>query len=327
MGHYPTPTIGMEFMGRNGIGVHDYLEGRGEGNGILYTCSAGHIDLAHVRAGADWTWYASHIVREKISNKTELIAFVTNVDPSIFHLEITYPHGWEVLSPGEQDETASAVSIILGQYLILQVANWHEILTWYGFRYFDPFPEFPSAFSWEDNFSNMMGIHLAGTVLMRMKDWHQTFDWYNATMTEAMRDELDAFNVLTKNESIQVTRQVKEEWYEGWVPGFMNIHARNFDAGYGDGYISPMVLDRVNMCEEAAFAGYPVPTLAGLEKYGFKVVVRIEPNVIIQKRILRVIQQRQETKVIFIDVENHFPLIFDDILQKAEDLKMKFIRP
>ena len=41
----------------------------------------------------------------------------------------------------------------------------HEILTWHGFRCVGFLPEFLSAFSWEDSFSNLLGTVVASKAL------------------------------------------------------------------------------------------------------------------------------------------------------------------
>ncbi len=45
------------------LGVVIKLDGA-EGNGILYTCHAGHIDIAHARKAADWTGFLAAVTLE-----------------------------------------------------------------------------------------------------------------------------------------------------------------------------------------------------------------------------------------------------------------------
>ena len=98
IGSLPTPTLGNIFSGPNDIGVHNYSSNYGEGNGIIYTCSAGHIDLAHVRSTADWTRYAYNLIQTELLRSSETIPFKTSVDPSIFHIKIKYPNDWQTIS-------------------------------------------------------------------------------------------------------------------------------------------------------------------------------------------------------------------------------------
>ena len=57
MGSYASSTMGTNFMGLGDIGKHGYRHSWWEQSGIMYTCKAGHIDMAHVRKTADWTAY------------------------------------------------------------------------------------------------------------------------------------------------------------------------------------------------------------------------------------------------------------------------------
>lgn len=129
IGSLPTPTLGNIFSGPNDIGIHNYSSSYGEGNGIIYTCSAGHIDLAHVRSTADWTKYAYNLIYEELLKSSLTIPFKTSVDPSIFHIKIKYPNDWE---NSLESEKAHLVALKIAKYIIFSAANWHEILTWYG---------------------------------------------------------------------------------------------------------------------------------------------------------------------------------------------------
>ena len=56
MGSYPTSTLGTTFLGPD-LGSHGYSYNSSEGDGIVYTCRAGHVDIIHLRISADWTAY------------------------------------------------------------------------------------------------------------------------------------------------------------------------------------------------------------------------------------------------------------------------------
>ena len=42
---YASSTLGSVFTDADNLGTHHYDNGKGEKNGIIYTCKAGHIDL------------------------------------------------------------------------------------------------------------------------------------------------------------------------------------------------------------------------------------------------------------------------------------------
>jgi hypothetical protein len=60
---------------------------------------------------------------------------------------------------------ARDVAIELGQYLAFLGGTWHEIVTWFGHNNSGLISEFPSAFSWEDTFLNLLGTHVASVAL------------------------------------------------------------------------------------------------------------------------------------------------------------------
>ncbi|MFC1765377.1 DUF4056 domain-containing protein, partial [Planctomycetota bacterium] len=82
---YPTPTLAMRFIDVNDLGKHGYATQRGEGNGIVYTCRGGHIDIAHVRANADWVRYVAERVFAYIRHGETSFRFETYIEPSLYH--------------------------------------------------------------------------------------------------------------------------------------------------------------------------------------------------------------------------------------------------
>ena len=50
---------------------------------------------------------------------------------------------------------------------------WHEIATWFGYKMTGFYPEFGSAFSWEDMYSNLLGCHVG---YLALYDNEHSFD-------------------------------------------------------------------------------------------------------------------------------------------------------
>ena len=86
-------------------------------------------------------------------------------EPSNFFIELSYPEYWDKLSIAEKEKIADEVSIKLGAYVCYAGTTWREILTWFGYRAVVFIPEFESAFSVEDSFSDLLGTYLSTKVL------------------------------------------------------------------------------------------------------------------------------------------------------------------
>lgn len=317
IGSLPTPTLGNIFSGPNDIGIHNYSSNYGEGNGIIYTCSAGHIDLAHVRSTADWTRYAYNLIQTELLRSSETIPFKTSVDPSIFHIKIKYPNDWQTISNKNRKRVIHLVAIKIAKYVIFNAANWHEIITWYGYSKVRFFSEYPSSFSWEDSFSNMMGIYLAEKVL------EESQKNYNSNMTRAIKTEMESFKMLSRVKAISITSSLKGYWYNGWVPGLVKMKVRNFDVGSSDGYINPIRINNIPECPKSAHSGYMIPTLDETNQYGFLFQMEIEPKEFVAKKIMKVINKENVLKNFKIKPEIDFPILLDDM--KKEALKKGYI--
>jgi hypothetical protein len=187
-GSYASATYGVHFIGPDDLGSHRYWLNGPESNGILYSCSGGHIDLAHVRKAADWTGYLAAVTLECLRRGHTTFRFKLR-EPSRYFVELTYPKEWDSLPSDEKERIARDVSRQLGQYLAYTAMTWHEMLTWFGFRPKGYKSEFQSAFSWEDNYSNLLGTCVAAEAL---QDQEHAF---SDAVTLALRRQLESLGV------------------------------------------------------------------------------------------------------------------------------------
>ena len=155
-GSYPSSNIGTFFIGPD-LGTHGYSFRLSEKDGIAYTCRGGTIDVIHVRISADWTAYLTAVTYRHLMDRDSSFSCKLAVDRSRSFITFTYPENWVSLSRTQQMAIAKEVALAVGPYLAFTMTTWHEMLTWYGFKCIGPFPEFPSAFSWEDSYSNLLG--------------------------------------------------------------------------------------------------------------------------------------------------------------------------
>jgi hypothetical protein len=299
MASFPTATIGTLYSGPD-IGNHRHSGGI-EKNGIVYTCKAGHIDLAHTRKSVDWTRYIFHIAKQCL-DKDEMEFSFRMYEPSVYHVKFKYPSNWKNLNILEKQELSHQVAIEVGAYMAYAALTWHEILTWFGWSSTWVIPEIASAFSWEDNFSNLLGAMVGRMALQSgIEDW-------DVAVTQTLNGMFHNLGIQPKQVSKKAGKMVKDNWYSGDL-FFVEIKKRHFDIGTDDGEITPIVIP-VEECNGIEPEVFKVPQLEYAEKLDFHIRFEIEPKT-----------QREKIKNIIgtekVDVINHFPIIIRHIKQEA----------
>lgn len=310
-GRYATATIGgATFPELRDVGRHGYVDRSNERSGIVYTCRAGHIDLAHVRKSADWTAYAAEITQKTLrEGQTEFTLKVS--DPVRYFVTLNYPCDWKDRTPEEQDRASREVSIALGQYLGFAISLWHEIITWFGYRNVPLYPEFVSAFSWEDCFSDLLGSHLGAAAL---RDAEHGFD---EAMTLTLRHELEKLGVQPRDVAVQAAKAVEGIWYSGNFLFLVQMKKRNLDIGLDDGSITPWIVPGLDECAGAEPQPYAIPSLEALSEFGFDTRVEIEPGGLERNKIMRAagLDPRQRSSRVVPEV--HFEPIMAHIRRQA----------
>ena len=185
-GYVPSSTMRTPFVNPEKLGSHGYGFSLTERNGVIYTRRGGHLDTGHLRIAADWTAYLARKVNRHLLKGDEAFAFKFSIEPSVYHINLVYPGNWENMPIAEKEQIARKISIRLGQYFAYTATNWHEIITWFGYKSTGIYPEFPSAFAWEDSFSDLLGTHLAAKAL---RDPQREYD---EAMTLAIDRELES---------------------------------------------------------------------------------------------------------------------------------------
>ncbi|MFH1370749.1 MAG: DUF4056 domain-containing protein [Planctomycetota bacterium] len=279
LGSYATSTPGTNFIDVNSLGRHSYYSFLFENNGIAYTCRGGHIDIAHVRIGADNVRYLYYKIRKNLINSNSTIKFKLNVEPSTYFVTIHYPPGWEDLTRKEKRQIADELAIEMSQYFTFTMTTWHEVLTWFGYKCMAVLPEQPSAFSWEDIYSNLVGIRIGARALQDKE--HS----YNNAVTIGIKKELEDLGAQSRHTAWKAAEKMRGKWFDGIV--LVDMKERNFDIGLDDGLVTPMLVPGV--CENAEPQSYPVPVLDKLYKRGFTMEFEVEPKEFERGRILKII--------------------------------------
>jgi len=281
VGYLPTPTLGTVFSGPEQLGDHGYRPNLSERNGLVYTCKAGPIDIGHARKASDWTVFLAAKVYQQImkGNKDEFSYRL--YEPSRYFVRISYPDNWDDMPEPERQRVAYEVSVGVGRYLAFVGVTWHEIITWFGFKSKGFEPEHPSAFTWEETFSNLFGTHVA---MLALADDRHTF---NEAMTLAFDNELRKLDAQPARVSKRASESVRGPWFTGDY-FFITMKKRNLDLGLDDGYVTPTLIPGVSECEGVEPQPFPVPNLDFVSEYGFEVKFEIEPRIWEGKAILEV---------------------------------------
>jgi len=272
VGYLPTPTLGTVFRGPEQLGQHGYRPNFSEKNGLVYTCKAGAIDMGHARKAADWTVFlAAKTYRQIMKGNSDEFSYRL-YEPSRYFVRITYPDNWDDLPQKDKERIAYEVSVGVGRYLAFVGVTWHEIITWFGFKSKGFEPEHPSAFTWEETFSNLFGTHVA---VCAIEDERHTF---NEAMTLAFDAELHKLDAQAAHVSRRASESMRGPWYTGDY-FYITMKKRNLDMGLDDGYVTPTLIPTVCECEGAEAQPFPVPNLDFVSEYGFEVKFEIEPRI------------------------------------------------
>ena len=301
IGYLPTDTFGIAFADPNNLGTHTYGWGfPSEQGGIIYTCKGGHLDLDHVRGNADITKYLFKKIHTTLSKKRKSFSFSLTGESSTHKVSLSYPPNWDKLP--NKDEIVDKISYDTAAYLSFNSTIWHEILTWFGVKFALVEPEYNSAFSWEDVYSDLVGTQLG---IEALKDKNNNFD---QAMTKALYRRLRELEVQPRSTAIAASDKVRGKWYTGNLVPDMKM--RNFDIGL-DGTVTPILVPGVSGCDNKPLP-LPVPTLETLRHYGLSMTYEIKPNVIFEQgRIFKAAGSKR------IFPREHFPILIEYMKKEA----------
>jgi hypothetical protein len=306
LGFSPAPIPSTRFYGGD-LGTHGYYFRLSEKNGIVYTCRGGHIDTAHLRIAADWTAYLAAMSYRHLMRGDRGFSYGMLADRSRHRVRITYPADWSSRPPAQRERIAREAALAMGPYLAYSTVTWHEVLTWHGFHCVGALPEFLSAFSWEDSFSNLLGTVVASKALRDTK--HP----YDQAMTIALERELRLLGVQPAAVARRASESVKGDWYVGNRGFFLKMRKRGLNIGWDTGEAVAILVPGAAGCGDPEPARYPVPTLDILSRYGLAAEVEIEPHEWEKNKILRIVYPDGKGRRIYPDTQ------FTPILRKIRE--------
>lgn len=304
VGSFFGSPLGIHYLNPDNLGNHHYAAKHGEKNGMVYTCRGGFIDIGHLREAADRTAYLTSLINKNLlKEKTEFTFHV--IEPSMYRVTINYPPDWHTLSKQEKESIAYETSVQLAQYIAHTSLIWHEIITWFGFSSSWVFSENISSFSWEDPYSDLLGVTLAGQVLREKQP-------YNRTMTKRINSTLEVLDVQSPEAARYAARQIDGKWYSGGFYFFVDMKKRNFDIGLGGRHITPWLVP--GMCPDAKPYRLQAPVLKSPTAWGFDVDLEIHPLELEKKQIYEILNVDQD---LLICPAMHFPVLLEEIQRQA----------
>lgn len=304
-GCYAASTIGVHFLEANSLGSHNYGSFLGECDGILYTCRGGHIDIAHLRIAADNVYYLyTKFSRHLKAGDTEF-TYKLNTDPSVFVFHVTYPSNFKMLANGEQEKIIYDLSLELAQYGTWYMVTWHEVLTWFGEKAFYVVPQFQSAFSWEDSYSNLLGTILGAKAI------RHSCNEFNTAMTLVLKEELEKLDVQSSDVAYYASEKMRDTWFQGCIHA--TILMRGLDIGSDDGLVSPLLVP--DICPQTQPIAYPVPNLETAKRYRFQVELEIKSFGWATSRCREIIYPNGNKGSLF--PAAHLPMIMKTIRKQA----------
>lgn len=134
-----------EITDLNKIGTHQYLGDASEENGIIYTRRGGFIDMGHLRDQIDWMAYLhNQLLEHRQSGSLSVL--------------LGHEGGEKSLNVQIPSSLTDADLIALAAKIAYDLSVWHEIATWFGASTIPFVPERYSSFSFEDAYSNLLGV-------------------------------------------------------------------------------------------------------------------------------------------------------------------------
>ncbi len=171
-----------------------------EVNGLIFSNKGGFIDTAHVRDTADFTLYLYHSIKNRDNDDFELA-----LTPELRARRI-------VFNNLDQLDSANNEQAKLAGLLAFRLAQWHEIAQWYGLVSVGGFKEYPSAFSPEDLYSNMLGALIAIEVIKINPDITQ--DAFVVLFPQYFRKHLKMLDAQDEDITIAQLKKLDGIWWD-----------------------------------------------------------------------------------------------------------------
>ncbi len=223
----------LEPLGPDRLGTHRYIPAGGlpawvgeESRGVVYTTRGGFLDMAHIRNSIDLTRYAYVNLMDALDAGRDELDMLS-AEPDMYHVKLTPPKRWASL----QQQRLAAVR--LAGRLAYLMTTWHEVNTWFGYSGI-VVSERPSAFSYDDAPSHMVGVIAA----MRALEKQPLLTQFNQTVSAELSDYLRELGAVSPDQAIVAAAESKAAGWADLIPERRLIHL-----GLEGEVMHPMLLD------------------------------------------------------------------------------------
>jgi hypothetical protein len=168
--------------------------------GIVYTKRAGFIDLAHVFNTAVLENDATKTIEIALRQKQRVIQ-LREFDSSRVTLTMDG-------APLDSEQDVRTAARAAGACVIYDLMTWHEIITWFGYKSTYVWTEKPSAFTYEDTVSNLVGVDVFRAI---------PGEATRPKLATAFRGVLDDLGLVDQQAALRAVLSVKGTW---WRPMF-----------------------------------------------------------------------------------------------------------
>ncbi len=310
---FPGPFTLYVSSEMNELGPHHYSGPAGrpfgeqsEGaRGIVYTCRAGFLDLAHLRETVDWTWWLRAHSRKLMVAGGGTFAFEN--DETGFELVIAIPPALSALPAAERAAVIDEAALKLGQRSAFMVETWHEIESWYGLRTVFFVPEDRSTFTWDDTASHAIGMQIGA----RLAGY--TRKEYDSRAAGAIKAELEELDAVPKTWVDKAVYRVKGRWWAGDSP-----LRRDLQTGLTTGYKEPWIVPGLECCCGVDPLQLEVPSLKGVRGHDLSGMYEIRLNL---NPAFAAEMYKGRPVPTTIDAEREFPVLIERL---RADMKTKF---
>ena len=214
----------LQPLARTDLTPHRYRRGLFPGpagstnRGILYTRRGGFLDIAHLRNAVDLTRYVYLPLRDALARGAPELRLMS-AEPDVFVVSLA--NGTEL-----SDDQLHAVAAGVAARVAYLMTTWHEVATWHGYKATGLFTERPSAFSYDDAASHMVGVLAATDALEALHRAGRAADddAFSDAATRAIDRRLAALAAVSAREVERRVRMVDGRWHDADLPVLRVVH-------------------------------------------------------------------------------------------------------